>query len=212
MRNGGRAEGSWRGKQGSRKKRGKKIYGGHLSKEADVEDDESRRGKKRRGDAPSGSEACLRRITLIALFFFSSISINISLCQALNTRSLQLGSDVPGSGRQLNTPTASHCLIYASGGRCSTLEYGVIAILNTAQPSAQLSSAAPAAWLLPEGGTKLLVNRSAEAGPAKILGLQPFPGSAANTLKMPKKRRSNYNVCIPLLKLPLRIKFVITSD
>lgn len=67
MRNGGRAEGSWRGKQGSRKKRGKKIYGGHLSKDADVEDDESRRGKKRRGDAPSGSEACLRRIALIVI-------------------------------------------------------------------------------------------------------------------------------------------------
>lgn len=75
MRNGGRAEGSWRGKQGSRKKRGKKIYGGHLSKDADVEDDESRRGKKRRGDAPSGSEACLRRIALIVILFFSPLHI-----------------------------------------------------------------------------------------------------------------------------------------
>lgn len=83
--------------------------------------------------------------------------------------------------------------------------------LSWAQLSPKLSSAAPAAWLLPEGGTKLLVNRSAEAGPAKNLGLQPSFAQLP-TLKRCQKRRSNYNVFIPMLNFPLKIEFVIKTD
>lgn len=122
--------GSKWGKRESPNKRGKKIYGGYLMKEADIKFDESWVKGKRWRDATYSSEACLQLLYFLHIYY----------CP------LMFGKKHPilgvwGSGRPINSPHSS--LIYASGSGSSMLEYGMIAILNTAQPSVQFSSAQP---------------------------------------------------------------------